>query len=455
MHLATHSAAYDTPRRPRAPFLAAGILAVGLALGSVTPWPADPAPIAAPSAIPQPPVDAEPLPVVPPTDVAPPEVVPRGPRETVITLDPGDTLLDLLGDAGVAAADVTAVVAVLHRHVNPRQLQSGQDIHLLFVPDGEGEVLRALSLAPDATRTITVARTGDGFTARVEVEAVTHGAAAARLTVQTSLYDAAVAAGVPYGVLAGAVRLFSHEVDFQRDLHPGDVIEVLYERSTTPSGRVVSAGPLLFARLKLGGRTLSILRHAPRGGEAEYFDADGVSIRKALLRTPLDAIRITSGFGMRRHPILGYSRMHRGVDFGAPSGTAVYAAGDGVVVEAGTKGGYGTFVRLRHTAALETAYGHLLRLAPGLRVGQRVRQGQVIGKVGATGQATGPHLHFEVCRNGQAIDPSRLDLAAKRRLEGADLKAFRAVAKEREVLVQHLAPQPANLAATTPASGRR
>lgn len=427
-------------RGPRLPFLAAGVAALGLLVVSFYPWPAITALVAPPPAdTAAPPESAT---VTPPPMTR--EAAPPGPRTVVVTLERGDTLLELLEDAGVSHGDGLAAMEALDRHLDFRRLQTGLDFRLLFVPQGDGEVLQELTVSPDITRTIALSRSGDSFAAHLDAVPVTHGMAAARLVIQSSLYDAAVAAGVPYGVLVEAVRIFSHEVDFQRDIHPGDKVEILFERSVTDAGKIVSAGPLLLARITLKDKSLAILRHTPGSGEADWFNPQGESIRKTLLRTPMDAIRITSGFGMRRHPVLGYSRMHRGLDFGAPAGTAVYAAGDGVVMEAGNKGAYGTYVRLRHASGLDTAYAHLSRLANGLKVGQQVRQGQVIGKVGSTGMSTGPHLHFEVHRKGEQVDPARLDLAAKRQLQGADLKAFRQAVKDREALIHALAKEPAN-----------
>lgn len=413
------------------PFLAAGVAALGLLVVTFYPWPADTALVAPQSADVAAPAD---------TATVTPSPAPPGPRTVVVTLERGDTLLELLEDAGVSHADGIAAMTALDQHLDFRRLQTGLDFNLLFVPDGDGEVLQELTVSPDITRTVHLTRGSGGFAARVDAVPVSSGMAAARLVIHSSLYDSAVAAGVPYGVLVEAVRIFAHEIDFQRDIHPGDKVEILFERSVTETGQIVSAGPLLLARITLKDKSLAILRHTPSGGEPDWFDPEGVSVRKTLLRTPMDAIRITSGFGMRRHPVLGYSRLHRGLDFGAPAGTAIYAAGDGVVEEAGNKGSYGIYVRLRHAPGLETAYAHMSRLANGLKVGQQVRQGQVIGKVGSTGISTGPHLHFEVHRKGQPVDPSRLDLAAKRQLHGADLKAFRQAAKEREGLIQALAP---------------
>jgi murein DD-endopeptidase MepM/ murein hydrolase activator NlpD len=188
----------------------------------------------------------------------------------------------------------------------------------------------------------------------------------------------------------------------------------------------VRGGDLLYARLTLSGRDLEAYRFMLPDGSVEYYDRTGKSLRKFLLRTPVDGARLSSRFGMRRHPILGYTRMHKGVDFAAPSGTPIYAAGNGKVTKAGRNGGYGNYVEIRHNGEYSTAYAHLSRFAKGMSPGQRVSQGQVIGYVGTTGRSTGPHLHFEVRRQGSQINPLKLKSVALGQLGGNDLERFKA-----------------------------
>jgi murein DD-endopeptidase MepM/ murein hydrolase activator NlpD len=252
------------------------------------------------------------------------------------------------------------------------------------------------------------------------------------------------------GVLAEMIRAFSYDVDFQREIHSGDTFAMLYERIDDEFGQPTGKGRLLYCEMVLSGARLRLYRFQPKEGEAEFYSAIGESIRKALLRTPVDGARITSGFGMRIHPILGYSRMHRGVDFGAPIGTAVYAAGDGIVSRAGRVSGYGNYVEIQHNQQYATAYGHLTAFARGLREGERVRQGEVIGYVGMSGLATGPHLHYEVHLNGEQIDPLSVKMQAATRLADEDLQGFgaardqidRDLGEMRQDLVARAAHQP-------------
>jgi murein DD-endopeptidase MepM/ murein hydrolase activator NlpD len=221
--------------------------------------------------------------------------------------------------------------------------------------------------------------------------------------------------------------MFSWDVDFQRDLRAGDGFETMFEEVSLEDGSgAVRGGDVLYAGLTLSGEILDAYRFEVEDGEVEYFDRTGRSLRKFLMRTPVDGARLSSGFGMRRHPILGYSRMHKGVDFAAPSGTPIYAAGAGRVVSAGRNGGYGNYIRLRHSGEYSTAYAHLSRFAKGIRAGSRIQQGQVIGYVGTTGRSTGPHLHYEILRNDAQINPLSVRQPPNTQLAGADLERFRA-----------------------------
>jgi murein DD-endopeptidase MepM/ murein hydrolase activator NlpD len=243
--------------------------------------------------------------------------------------------------------------------------------------------------------------------------------------VNSSLYEAGLAAGIPAQVMVDMIRAFSFDVDFQREIQPGDSFELFFDRFVDGDGKVAKTGEIRFASLVLSGRRLSLYRHADRDGHADFFNEKGESVRKALLKTPIDGARLTSGFGNRSHPILGYSAFHKGVDFGAPTGTPIQAAGDGVIEKKGWFGGYGNYVRLKHNSEFATAYAHMSRFAPGIAEGSRVRQGQVIGYVGSTGMSTGPHLHYEILKRGAQVNPMGVKFPTGRRLEGVDLVNFR------------------------------
>ncbi len=418
---------------------------VGIESGEAAPGagPADDAPASlasfamielesAPTALPLPPLRPE-----PPDGAAPDAVIADSADDTrrVLQVEPGDTLMGLLTGQGVVAGEAHEAIDALREAFDPRRLRAGQEITVTLDPAAPEPALAGLELMPSVDSVVSVTRAPDGgFLAHRTDAALETRPVAAAGTIESSLYAAAGAAGVPDQVTLGVIRIWAHAVDFQRDLHPGDRFSVLYERDHLPDGEVARNGEVLYAALRLGDRDLEMHRFETPDGRVDYYDRDGRSIRRALLRTPIDGARLSSGYGMRRHPILGYSRMHRGVDFAAPSGTPVFAAGDGVIETIGTNAGYGLYVRLRHTGRIDTAYAHLSRFASGMTRGRRVEQGEVIGYVGSTGLSTGPHLHYEVLADGAQVDPLSRDERIGRTLEGAELAAFRRMLSERQRL---------------------
>ncbi|HRO02367.1 MAG TPA: peptidoglycan DD-metalloendopeptidase family protein, partial [Terricaulis sp.] len=243
--------------------------------------------------------------------------------------------------------------------------------------------------------------------------------------VETSIFASATAMGATAREIEALADAFSYDVDFQRDVRAGDKFELVFERWYDDEGQTVRTGNILFISLesRRGPRAFYAFI-APGDVEPEWYDSEGKSARRFLMRTPINGARLSSGYGMRRHPILGYSRMHRGTDFAAPTGTPILAAGQGTIVRAGPFSSYGNYIRIRHGDGYETSYAHLSRFARGIRAGASVRQGQVIGYVGTTGRSTGPHLHYEVMRRGQQINPMTLRVANGRNLEGRALELF-------------------------------
>jgi murein DD-endopeptidase MepM/ murein hydrolase activator NlpD len=243
--------------------------------------------------------------------------------------------------------------------------------------------------------------------------------------VGSSLYQTGLKYGIPERIMGEMTAMLGYLVDFQRDLKPEHKFVVIYEQYLNAGGSRGRVGKLVYAGIELKGRRYGVWSFKLKDGRIDYFNSKGRSIRTALLRTPMDGARISSGFGQRKHPILGYTRLHRGVDFAASKGTEVYASGDGEVEKAGRAGGLGIRIRIKHAEGYSTVYAHLSRLAKGLKAGDKVRQGQVIGMVGSTGLSTGPHLHYEVWREEQAIDPASIKFETRLALAGEVLAAFR------------------------------
>lgn len=343
-----------------------------------------------------------------------------------VAVAPGDTLMQLLTDAGAEPAESQAAINALGAKFNPRKLKVGQEITLAFDQlDASTFRLTQLSLSPSVEREVSVVREEAGFRASETIREFNVAHARVAGEIEDSLYNAGLEAGLSSTVLSDFIKLFSFDVDFQREIQPGDRFEVFFERHFDDSGKTVKTGRIAAASLELSGHALRYYFYRPSdGGEADYFNPRGQSVKKALLRTPIDGAKLTSGFGRRHHPILGYSLMHKGVDFGAAPGTPIQAAGDGTVEVAGFNGAYGNYVRLRHADGYATAYGHMSRIA--VNPGARVRQGQIIGTVGSTGRSTGPHLHYEVIVQGKQTNPMNVRFPSGRKLDGREFEKFRA-----------------------------
>lgn len=243
--------------------------------------------------------------------------------------------------------------------------------------------------------------------------------------VGADLYESGIAAGIPDKIMQDVARMMGLVADLQRDLRQSDSYEVLYEVKISHASADPVIGEIVYAGINLSAKRYGVWRFTTPEGVTDYFDAEGKSLRTGLLRTPVDGARISSKFGLRKHPILGFTRMHKGLDFAAPEGTSVYAAGDGEVVAAGKNGAYGNYIRIRHENGYSSAYAHLSKIADGLKVGGKVTQGQEIAKVGTTGLSTGPHLHYEVLLNEEAIDPATVDAQPRLVLSGKVLESFR------------------------------
>ena len=368
--------------------------------------------------------------------------------ERSVLIGRGDTLNDILLRQGVPASEAHDAVVAMRSMLDLRALKPGVEIKLTFEPDAKGRLDKvSLPMSPD--QTVSVERNGnDEFSASKIAQPLTRQLARTEGVIRSSLYEDAVAAGIPAPLLAELIHAFSYNVNFQREIQPGDRFELAYERFTSGGGRVAKTGNIVYAALTLSGQLFKIYRFEARKGFVNYFNAKGESVRKALLRTPIDGARISSGYGMRLHPILGYTTMHKGVDFAAATGTPIMAAGDGVVELAGWRGNYGIYLRVRHNRDYSTAYAHMSAVARGIRAGSHVRQGQVIGYVGSTGLATGPHLYYEVLVHDRQINPLSVKLPTGVKLAGTQLKSFIAAKAATDATLAAL-PQAAKLAKKT------
>ncbi len=349
------------------------------------------------------------------------------PSERVVTMGEGDVLGKVIQDEGVPGEDVHQIIAAMKKHFDPRHIKAGQNIHMNLEPnDGSnGYHLASLKIELNPLKTVEVLRDGQEYESKLEEKEVKQVVQAQKAVIKNSLYGSAAKAGIPKSIVSETIKIYSQNIDFQRDVKAGDVLEVMYETHETDDGYVAKTGNVLFAQLTVAGRKIPLYRYKTADGNVDYFGPDGKSTKKTLMKTPIDGARMSSGYGMRRHPVLGYSKMHKGIDFAAPTGTPIYAAGDGRIEKAGRFSSYGNYVRIRHRSGLDTAYGHLSRFAKGIKPGVRIKQGQIIGYVGSTGRSTGPHLHYEILVNSKQVNPRGLNLPIGHALAGADLKRFK------------------------------
>jgi len=349
-----------------------------------------------------------------------------------VTLKSGNTLSGVLVDAGLPRQEAAYVVEAFADVHDPRRIKAGQSLVLAFKPDPESgmESFSSLSYEPTSREIVEVTRGEEGFSASKAEKKLTVVERRVDARIDDSLYMAGVRNDLPVPVLIELIRAYSWDVDFQRDIRQGDRFTVLFEQLEDKAGIVVDYGNIQYAKLTLSGDNLPIYRFETADGIIDYFNDKGQSAKKALMRTPIDGARLSSGFGKRKHPVLGYTKMHKGVDFAAPRGTPIYAAGDGVVEFAGRNGGYGNFIRVRHNGEYKTQYAHLNGYAKGISAGARVRQGQIIGYVGTTGRSTGPHLHYEVVKAGQQVNPMKVKMPSGEKLKGDQLEKFLLAARQ-------------------------
>ena len=385
----------------------------------------------------------------------------NGLNEKLVVAKKGDSVVSILRDLGSMPPDISAIARVLGPRSFDGGIKEGQKLRILMAPVAGGQRLQPIRviIASDSGIDAVVALADTGKYVSVDVKNVETEVAensedsdendTSGVRLYQSIYETALRNRIPRPIIEDLIRIYSYDVDFQRKVQPGDSFEVLYageDETPAPDSR----NDVLFATLTVGGETKKFYRfQSPDDGVVDYYDETGKSAKKFLVRKPVLAGIMRSGFGLRRHPILGYTKMHTGVDWAAPSGTPIYASGNGVVEKVGWESGYGKYIRVRHNNGYETAYGHMTAYARGMNEGTRVRQGQVIGFVGSTGLSTGSHLHYEILVNGRFVDPMRIKLPRGRVLEGPLLTNFD---KERERLDGIMARKPARVASSTPAT---
>ncbi len=353
---------------------------------------------------------------------------------TAVKVKSGDTLYRLLSEAGAGEPDAKAIVNAMQTVPGAARLEAGQELrftHERGVPGAENRAPIRVSLYSGDEHVVSVAQTATGEYAatRDETQIAAYSNSgerrySTRASLYKSIFHAAITQDLPQELINQFLRTLAYDVDFQQKVGFGDSLRFFFDVEREPSG-IEKPGKLLYAEMTVDGETYRYYRYRTPDGAVDFYDENGSNSRKFLMRKPVKGARFTSGFGYRRHPILGTRRMHTGADWAAPRGTPILAPGDGTVTFVGRKGGYGNHLRLKHGNGYQTTFSHLHKFAEGIRKGVKVQQGQVIGYIGSTGRSTGPHLHYEVLVNGKFTDPMKIATGSSRQLQGRFLAEFK------------------------------
>ena len=355
-------------------------------------------------------------------------------NKKTIKIKSGDSIQRILLKEGIPQSEINKIYSKIIKKYDLRKIQEGQAITIVFDSNNKKNISR-LSFALDNLSTAHLYANQDDYDIKIIKKNLEKKNFLAKGVITNSLYNSASKAGVDPEIIIEFARIFGFEIDFQRDIRENDEYKIFYERYEDDEGEVHNNGNVLFAYMKNDGKEISLYRYTDKNKVTGYYTSDGKSIERALMKTPINGARLSSTFGFRRHPILGYNKLHQGTDFAAPTGTPIMASGSGVVERASWFGAYGKFIMIRHNSTYKTAYAHLSGFAKGVRSGSRVQQGQVIGYVGSTGRSTGPHLHYEVLVNGKRVNSQKLNLPSGKNLVGAEKEDFENIKKSIDKLL--------------------
>ena len=345
----------------------------------------------------------------------------------------GETFNKILEKYSINEKEIIDIKKKLSKKINLNKLNTNQKI--FFTLDQKNNVIKEFIFKISSTEKIYLTRdtSTKEFNQRTLVTSLNKNILYKENVILESLYRAATKQKIPANIIVEFARIYGFQVDFQRDIRKQDSFQIMYEVFVDDNDKIIEEGNIIFANLKLSGENNSLYYFDKKGSEGHY-DKNGKSVKKALMKTPINGARLSSPFGMRKHPIDGFNKMHRGTDFAAPMGTPIMASGDGVIKKAGWCGGGGNCVVIKHNSTYKTVYAHMKNFAKGIRSGVRVKQGQIIGFVGSTGKSTGPHLHYEVIVNGKKINSQTLKLPSGKVLKGSEREIFETKKIKIEVL---------------------
>ena len=338
-------------------------------------------------------------------------------EEIKYTIKNNDTIEKILKKNNINIEDINNISIKLKQN-KLSNIYSGRELSLILKKQSQGSNTVVNLLFPISnTSSVEVRKFQDDFIIKENILQLTKNEVVVKNVIKNNLYESAVEVGIEPNIIVEFARIFGFEVDFQRDIRKGDWFEIYYEKFKDDNNKVRDTGKIIYASMYVNGEEINLYNFKYKN-EEEYYDIKGKSITKSLMKTPINGARLSSSFGMRKHPILGYNKMHRGTDFAAPSGTPIMASGSGTVTRARWCGGGGNCVKIKHNSTYETIYAHMKAFAKGIKEGKKVKQGQIIGYVGSTGMSTGPHLHYEVIVNGKKVNSQKLKLPSGRILKG-------------------------------------
>ncbi len=344
-------------------------------------------------------------------------------EEVSYVIKNNDTMEKILKNFNIKNSDIKNISAKL-KEKKFSNIYSGRKLSLIYKKlENNSNTVVNLVYPVNNISSIEIRKVQNSFTIKENILQLYKKEVVIKNIIKNNLYSSAVDAGVEPNIIVEFARIYGFEVDFQRDIRKGDWFEILYEKFIDDNNKIRDTGKIIYASMFVNGEEINLYNFKDSDGD-EYYNIKGKSITKSLMKTPINGARLSSSFGMRKHPILGYNKMHKGTDFAAPSGTPIMASGSGTVTRARWCGGGGNCLKIKHNSTYETIYAHMKSFAKGIREGKKVRQGQVIGYVGSTGMSTGPHLHYEVIVNGKKVNSQRLKLPSGKTLKGKNREKF-------------------------------
>jgi len=344
-------------------------------------------------------------------------------EEVVYVIKNNDTIEKILKKFKIKNDDIKEISVQL-KNKKLANIYSGKKLNLIIKKLGDGSNTIVSLLYPiNNTTSVEIRKSQNNFEVKENILQLHKKEVVVKNIIKNNLYNSAIDSGIEPNIIVEFARIFGFEVDFQRDIRQGDWFEILYERFEDDNNKVRETGKIIYASMFVNGEEINLYNFKFNKLE-DFYDIKGKSITKSLMKTPINGARLSSSFGMRKHPILGYNKMHRGTDFAAPSGTPIMASGSGTVTRARWCGGGGNCVKIKHNSTYETIYAHMKAFAKGIKEGRKVKQGQIIGYVGSTGLSTGPHLHYEVLVNGKKVNSQRLKLPSGKILSGEERNQF-------------------------------